>query len=57
MFIEDVFFVLVCVGWFGVYCNNICFEGYYGIGCNNKCVCDNNLCDKVLGCLINVIGI
>uniref|UniRef100_A0A8W8KK65 Uncharacterized protein n=1 Tax=Magallana gigas TaxID=29159 RepID=A0A8W8KK65_MAGGI len=41
-----------CVGRFGDHCNKTCPEGHYGIGCNNKCACDNNLCDKVLGCPI-----
>ena len=55
-FTEDVFSVLACVGRFGAHCNNTCPEGHYGIGCIYKCACDNNLCDKVLGCPINATG-
>nr|XP_034338459.1 uncharacterized protein LOC105323742 [Crassostrea gigas] len=52
LYTNDVLSVLACVGRFGDHCNKTCPEGHYGIGCNNKCACDNNLCDKVLGCPI-----
>lgn len=57
LYTNDVLSVLACVGRFGDHCNKTCPEGHYGIGCNNKCACDNNLCDKVLGCPIIATGI
>lgn len=56
MFTECVFFILACVGRFGVHCENSCPNGHYGIGCINKCACDFNLCDEVLGCPTTATG-
>lgn len=60
-------YVVCYVGYYGRFCNKICFFGIFGVNCVFNCgfVCINKYCNYVIGCieiiediiLIKILGI
>lgn len=40
-----------CIGALGQNCSTPCSSGYYGRLCKSKCLCPENQCDKLTGCV------
>uniref|UniRef100_K1PRY1 Tyrosine-protein kinase receptor Tie-2 n=1 Tax=Magallana gigas TaxID=29159 RepID=K1PRY1_MAGGI len=48
---EENMTCLACIGAWGQNCSIPCSSGFYGRLCKSRCLCPENQCDKLTGCV------